>query len=275
LITTGHTMYQGLLFFASFVSLSYFALVATGAPVDCDCVDCTDAVCGAFGGGLTYCEVSNETSASADPDECCSSECYFYQMFTSRICTSIPLPPPRLCNCSVCTNETCGETWNGLTYCPLEEGNTPTPATCSSQCYFHTLEGTSGNCQNQLHGPPLPCANVTCRTNSCGTTTCDASTGQCSFVCEEGCCFSYDSNSCQPCTSGGNITNIYTTPRSSVTPACSFPPWAIAIVVIVILLLIVIIVIVVLKTRGGSTTIDYTQSTTTESLVQQDDYQKY
>jgi len=165
----------------------------------------------------------------------------------SKKFTNQPLPAPRSCACSPCTNETCGDSWSGLTYCNLDDGlSSTTPATCASQCYPNNNDGVS-ICTNQLIGEPIQCGSTTCRTTSCGTTSCDESTETCAHTCSTGCCKSLDSTSCQPCTSGGNLIFLTNT-------IDGIPVWAIALIALGVAALIVTAIVVVIRLRSGGIT---------------------
>jgi len=222
-------------------SLAKNALSSGGTDQDCSCNPCTDGACRASGGTLTYCSIVPGT------DSGCISGCFYTELDSGdEICTNMPLPVFRDCNCDTCTEETCGATWSGLTYCALNNGTPPYPSNCISGCYFHDPISDGGVCTNQLLANTIECGNSSCPISSCGTTTCDESSETCSHNCAEGCCYSLDSNFCQPCTIGGNI----------ITKAIDtiFPIWAIVLTVLAALIVVVLVVAVVMTTCKATTT---------------------
>jgi len=178
---------------------------------------------------LTYCSIE-ETSIG------CASDCFYTEINSlQKICTNIPVPEFRSCDCSNCTEDVCGVTWNGLTYCELNNGKPPYPGLCQSGCYYHNAGDLDGICTNQLLGDTMACGNSTCPTTFCGYTTCDEVTETCTHTCINGCCLSLDSSSCQPCSSGGNLVRNSPTGISAIT---GLPIWALVVIAVLVVLLL-------------------------------------
>jgi len=201
--------------------------------------------CGVISGSITFCQANSSTN--------CASGCIYVPQghsILTAICVSEPLPAPRLCGCKLCTNDTCGDAWENLAYCPIDDGSSPLPADCAQNCFFSIDdEYATGICVNQLLPYDyIPCGSVSCRISYCGKTTCDAVKG-CVQECSEGCCYSNDALMCQPCTSAGDLVYSTEPTGSTSTNDSNNLPLIVSLSVLVPVVILLIIIIFVLLNR--------------------------
>jgi len=212
----------------------------------CNCTECSTESCGTVNSeNIRYC--------IRDFDQECEPGCNTVPAgSTEPLCTSSPLPPPRLCGCEYCTDDICGESWDGLSYCAIGVGQAPYSAQCAEDCYLTFVNDTEqypyGLCLSQLSTEEvLQCGAISCYRTDCGFVSCGVADGKdtCVRTCHTGCCLDEDSEMCQPCGLKGQLKQEIQDHASAWAGA------AVGLIVVSIILTITIVVLVVRKHKEG------------------------